>query len=694
MDKKDNKGINKNKKQKFNYMKNNKDEIIVEKTSINLKNSKLKINKSLNSLQKSNNLVYPEIKQTQETKTKFPICSKCFRLLYIFFDYIPNYISTICPYCENISMYKYNEFNQNLKNEESQILDSICKNCCKSFVYSDRDNIYNLIEEESNNFIILCNNCLFNNRKLREKYSNKKIIEFQDLINHKPYIYEKNNSKNIESNEENENNKINSFNYLYNYYEKNYNFLNSLKDNIPFLLRKKVEKKLNLLNLDLSIKRFIKNYFNEFNIFIMRNNMIFSINSFLDISSLKLSELNDKKILNLKDKISLLEKFLKLNKNSIRILNKDYLKDKYKYSKLTKSFINIEGYIEEECHSTEEILLSSYSNILKIDYKNEKPIKFNITAKDCQCGKLVPISYNYNTKNFAFNYQDIILYDLNNDNRIYYGVYNIDLKELSNNSLVSLINEHFIKCLKIILINKGLDLFILTKTSKNSNDIYKAYYIANYNSNPIIKKYEILYDYNLIYNDDTICIQTKNKIILINRLIIREVIIYNKGNNLNNLNNNNIDIDELIQIQNKILEDLGGDMNILIQNVENMNLAPFQSSYVFQNNKEKAKFHYEDICKINEHYFVVLSSKIIKAINKSIKYFIYISLFNFKTFEENTKIEVDTLELNDDKVDFSSIELKDNNLIIIKIKKSYMSSSNIIEYYFFFNENELIKKNN
>ena len=91
------------------------------------------------------------------------------------------------------------------------------------------------------------------------------------------------------------------------------------------------------------------------------------------------------------------------------------------------------------------------------------------------------------------------------------------MKKIEQNSLKLLINEPFENCPYIILINKGMDLFILTEVNDH---IINGFYILNFAENHIINKYEINSDeYRLIYNDYNICIQTKNKIIFINNKI-------------------------------------------------------------------------------------------------------------------------------------------------------------------------------
>ena len=70
-----------------------------------------------NSIHNTIRISYPEIQQTHDIKIKSPICDQCFRLVYIFFDYIQNYIIIICSYCNKMSVY------------------NCCNKCYKSFLY-------------------------------------------------------------------------------------------------------------------------------------------------------------------------------------------------------------------------------------------------------------------------------------------------------------------------------------------------------------------------------------------------------------------------------------------------------------------------------------------------------------------------------------------------------------------------------
>ena len=129
-------------------------------------------------------------------------------------------------------------FIQKLQKNENPILDSECQAYLKSFFYSDKENPFNLIELENKKFIIICNNCFLNNK---DKYPYKKIIQFQDLIEHKSIAYQQNdNNEDTQINVEKDIAAINSYKFLFNYYINIYNAIKELSDNIPSSLKKKI----------------------------------------------------------------------------------------------------------------------------------------------------------------------------------------------------------------------------------------------------------------------------------------------------------------------------------------------------------------------------------------------------------------------------------------------------------------------
>jgi hypothetical protein len=259
-------------------------------------------------------------------------------------------------------------------------------------------------------------------------------------------------------------------------------------------------------------------------------------------------------------------------------------------------------------------------------------------------------------------------------------------------------------CFKIILINNGFDLFIITKENDDIfNNILNAYYICNFRKRPIISKYTIHGEYNIIYNDYTVCIQTKKKLMFMNRIIKKDMNICSGINNIDNIdinnlgqvfideennnlddeneNNNNIinnnelnnnindNINHIIEFQNNLINALGGDIDLVIENLDdinNLNLPPLHSSSIFQMNEEGTKSNFINIYKISEDYFVVLSLKKIKKMNVNLKIYFYMSLFDFKTLEEITKAEIDMIEFeNNKKFIIDLIQENEENIKII-----------------------------
>ena len=166
-------------------------------------------------------------------------------------------------------------------------------------------------------------------------------------------------------------------------------------------------------------------------------------------------------------------------------------------------------------------------------------------------------------------------------------------------------------------------------------------------------------------------------------------------NDNNNIQNNNID--NIIAFQNNIMNALGGDMDLLIQNLDNLNnlnLPPLHSSTIFQVNEEGIKSHFLNLLNMNDKYFVVLSSKKIKKINNPLKTYFYVSLFDFETMEEISKIELDMFELEENRniwVDLINENEKKLNVIINISQNNGPVDEK--KYFFILNKGELIEAN-
>ena len=319
----------------------------------------------------------------------------------------------------------------------------------------------------------------------------------------------------------------------------------------------------------------------------------------------------------------------------------------YTYSKLTKNYSNEEEFIEDKNKAIEEMLNISYINVLNINFITGESIRYDILSENLFCEKIVPLSYTYNIFN-SINYQGIILYNLKQDNKIYYAEYNIKCCDIEKYTMKQILNFPIKRCIKIILINNGNDLFILGKKNANLFDNnLNAFYICNFRIKPIVTEYIVHGEYNITYNNYTVCIQTKKKLMFMNRTVkkdmnictgfdqIDNIDINNLGQNFvgddNNLNgnNNNIqdNINEMIEFQENLMNAFGGDMDLIIENLDNLdelnnnlpNLPPLHSSSIFQLNEEGIKSCFLNVLDISQKYFVVLSSKKIRKKNRPLK---------------------------------------------------------------------------
>ena len=735
---------------------------------------KISINLLTNSIHKNIQISYPEIKQTHEIKIESPICDLCFRLIYIFFDYIQDYVTTYCPYCNKILVYKYDIFSNYLSENKSPILDTCCQKCYQSFLYSEINNIFNLIEQKDKKFLVICTKCLENNINSKINFEKDRIIPFEDLLEQKPYIYEENNNNKIkdknfglnnnniinneaengneinnggdeknnninnnvdnnneisnifEKDAEEENKQITDFSYLLKGFESNLNLFEEKIKDIPFSLKEQLDKKIKQLKSDLFLKKLIHNYYTNFNNFVTRANMLSSINSIIDLSSLKLYRLfNDLYKPTLDEKCQMIKKLINSNRIYKRV-KLPSIQKYYTYSKLTKNYSNEEDFIEDKNEAREEKLNISYIDILNINFITGEAIRYNILSEALFCEKIVPLSYTYNIFN-SINYQGIILYNLKQDNKIYYAEYNIKFGDIEENTLMKILNFPIKRCIKIILINNGNDLFILGKKNANLFDKnLNAYYICNFRIKPIVTEYIVHGEYNIIFNNYTVCIQTKKKLMFMNRTLKKDMNIcsgYDQIDNIdiNNLgqnfvgddnnsngddNNNNIqnNINEMIEFQENLMNAFGGDMDLIIENLDNLdelnnnlpNLPPLHSSSIFQLNEEGIKSCFLNILDINQKYFVVLSSKTIRKNNRPLKVSYYLSLFDFDNLEEITKMEIDIIEIEE--TDDIKIDLISENEVKLTIKMIIYKNQNILnlvekKYNYILDKGELLENN-
>ena len=163
---------------KNNYLKNKNEN----------KNKNNKDSKSLSKIKKVDYIKkYEQFERKYkelELKTDSLICDKCFRLLYISFDFIKNFIATKCPYCLKFNAYKYDDFIEKLKKYNNPLSNSNCQKCLKKITYSER--AFYLIEKPNYTFFVVCNECLSHNEY--KDYIKKYTI--QELVDHYLYIYD------------------------------------------------------------------------------------------------------------------------------------------------------------------------------------------------------------------------------------------------------------------------------------------------------------------------------------------------------------------------------------------------------------------------------------------------------------------------------------------------------------------------
>ena len=124
-------------------------------------------------------------------------------------------------------------------------------------------------------------------------------------------------------------------------------------------------------------------------------------------------------------------------------------------------------------------------------------------------------------------------------------------------------------------------------------------------------------------------------------------------------------------------------------------MPPLHSSSIFKINEEGIKSSFENILKIDEKFFVVLSSKKVKKLNSLLKIYFHLSLFDFVILEEVTQIEVDVIELEDNKIYTASLEKgNDNNLkISLNIGRNGHYSLEEKTYNYKLNNGELMEIN-
>ena len=695
----------------------------------------------------------------ENIKTNSPICDRCLRLVYISFNFVPNYISTYCLYCKKILVYSYNNFYQIIKEKNNPVLFCKCKKCKKLNSFSKDGNPLYLIEKKNDIFYIICENCLENEKD--ERYVRKILVN--ELMNHSLDFYVRDirytKLKELDKHSQKINNEIDYYLKIFENLKDNIFIIELIIKELPTTLWKKAREKIKNIKLDIEIKKMIIDYNNQFSNFITVNNKLSVLYSIYDFSGLKLkSKIN----ILYRDLYELINKFMKEEKYYI-IPNFEKEKNFCDYSLLTKIYNNKEDFIKDKNEPKELILNDNYKNVLNINFQKGKTLIYNIYADKCLAEKIVPVCYNFYEKEQNIEYQNILLYNYKNDRKLYYGTYDTSLNKLEENSLSVLINENYENIFKILLINNGEDLFIMGKSPEDEKKT-DVYFIENFREKEKknYKKYDInnITNFELISNQTIICIKTEKKISLISKNNLKEfslpedIISYTNFNNILNNNANNINNNGFINnnfynnqnnnnpndynynnnINNSSFNNMSNNFNN--NNMNNNNFNNFNTNFInnnmnnnnmnnnnyyynnfnyiynnFNNNynvndnnfnyinnnlnmnnfnnmtninnflieEQAIKFFYRSIIDINNNdYFVVFSSKHIIKMNNS-KDIYYLSLFNYNTMEEVTKIEINNL--SGIHIIYEFVFKKEENHIILQANSSI--------YTFIFEEGEL-----
>ena len=340
---------------------------------INLYNKEKNTSKKEEDLKKNKLITsYEGIPFKQELKTYSPICERCFRLVYISFDFISDYISSYCSYCKNLLVYKYDEFIDKISENKNPLLNCYCNKCFKSFIFSDSSNLFYLIEKVDYNFLIVCQECL-------KKDNNNEYVkkcECQELISHGLYLYENkynnisklDNLKNLEEQSEKINEKIKSYLNIYEEYKKNISKIESIIAKAPLSLRNQAQDKLLQLKKEIIIKNKIIEYYNQYRNFIIINNITSVLHTILDFSNFDLNNYTEKSKIN--DICHLIQKFINYKK-FIKFISFEDLDNPIKfgdYSLITKNYLNKEQYIKDKNEPKELILNQSFLDIININF--------------------------------------------------------------------------------------------------------------------------------------------------------------------------------------------------------------------------------------------------------------------------------------------------------------------------------------
>ena len=669
---------------------------------------KLDIRSKLFPLNEKNNLNTFNISDSLNNKKQnfdSIICNKCFRIVFIYFNCIEDYITTDCKYCNKICVYNYDSFLEKIK-EKNILYNSFCAKCNKTFNFTQNENQFYLVEDNNANFIIICKKCLDNNNNNFINGSNK-IINFYDLF-FKDYELDENNVLNLNNCKIPDScEKYAEVNIkLFREYEKLIFLIDSIIKNTPRSMQNKAYLILKKLKTLIKITNIIIQNYNNFHNFSNYLNLFLSINSFNEEYFFSLNINNN---ISINASYEIINEFIKNEKNIINGEECSFLYPKYRF--LTKNYKNKEQYILDNNKPKEQKFNFLFSNILNINFETGETIIYNIVNTCCSSQKISPIYYNYNNIIYKnINYQEILLYNYKQDHKLYYAVYDINNVQLEEKSIIKLLDCAINKIYNAIILNYAQDLFLAIEQFNDS--MISFIYISNFRANRRIETYKLSLDnakdYNIMYIESGIYIRTPESLYLFNSIFKKEKKLPKKS--ITEINPNRIISSLLINkynkgmIRNKCIEIINkmefgiNEINKIIMNYRNNQTKLIEiNNYldntnvvdiIFNSAKYSIYYFYRDMLYLNNDYFLLVTSKHFDL--GVIKSFFYLSLYNYN-LEEISIIEIDKYLSNDYDIFEVNNSISDDLLITVSIDSKH---NNIIYQYEFKNQELSFIKSN
>ena len=633
------------------------------------------------------------------------ICSKCFRMVYIYFNFIKDYITTDCKYCNKICVYNYDSFLEKIKGKNI-LFNSFCAKCKKYFNFTQDENQFYLVEENKLNFIVICKKCLDNNKNDFINDTNK-IINFYDLFFKENELdtnnlYNTNISNFRDFGEINAELKI----MLFREYEKCIFLIESIIKNTPRSMQNKANQILKKLQTLIKITNIIIQNYNNFHNLTNYLNTVYSISIF---NEEYLLSLNIDKNITINASYEIIKDFIKNEKNLLIEQDIPTIYALYpKYCCLTKNYKNKEQYILDNNEPKEQKFNILFSNILNVNFETGETIIYNIISSCCFSEKIAPIYYNYNNIIYNnINFQEILLYNYRQDHKLYYAIYDINKAKLENKSIIELLDYTISKIYNVIILNYAQDLFLIIEQFNDS--MISCIYISNFRTNRKIETYKLSLDsfknYDIIYRESNIYIKTTKSLYLFNSIFKKEKKIPKKSIKeinpsrvispllINKLNRGMI-INKCIEIINKmefgieeinkIIMNYRSDKTKLIKINNYLNNSKVVD-IIFNSTKYSIYYFYRKMLYLNNDYFLLITSKHFDL--GIIKRFFFFFFFNYN-LEEISTIEIDKFLSNDYDTIKVNISISDDLLITVSIDSKF---NNIYQYEFKDQELSFIK---